>query len=164
MADITFQHAFGTTTTFGTLTNLHSLADGNIWNSGAISNTSPVEQIAQISYNLVFNATPVAGDYLAFWLINEDGDATTPYWPGQIGATEGEISAAGSIAEALAAMGQPHHIHAWQTSHGATFRGLFNAWLPKEDWQVCIRAVGEALSASSNVVRYRYITPTTVGL
>lgn len=149
-------------TAFGTLTNLHSLADGNIWNSGVIASASPTDYILQISYNLVFNATPVAGDYLGFWVIGNDDDGTTPYWPGSISETEGEISTAGAIAEALAAIGNHHHNHFWQTSHGTTFRGDFLVFNFKPDWQLLIRAVGEALASSGNVVRYRYATPQLV--
>lgn len=158
------QLAWGSTTTFGTLTNLHSLASGNLWNSGEITDTSPTNEIVQISYNIVFNATPIAGDTLHFWVIGSDGDAGTEYYPGQIGTTEGEISVAANIAEALAAIGQPHHIHGWQTSHGTTFRGTFDSFIYKPDWQVLIRANGEALSASGNVVRYRYASSQVVSV
>ena len=156
------QFAWGSTTTLGTLTNLHSLLDTNIWNSGEITDASPTNQLVGISYNIVFNATPVAGDTLHFWAISSDGDSGTAYYPGSIGTTEGEISAAAAKAEALAAIGQPHHIHAWQTSHGTTFRGLFQAFIYSPDWQILIRANGEALSASGNVVRYRYATSELV--
>lgn len=163
MADQTQLAWTATPTAFGTLTNLHSLADGNIWNSGVIASGSPTDMIVQISYNLVFNATPVAGDYLAFWVIGNDDDGT-PYWPGSISETEGEISTAANIAAALAAAGQPHHIHAWQASHGTTFRGTFFAHNFTPDWQLLIRAVGEVLAASGNVVRYRYATPQVVSV
>lgn len=146
------------------VTNLHSLADGNIWGSAAAAPGSPSPSVVQISYNLVTNATMVAGEHIALWVINSDGDATTPYYPGSIAATQGQITTAANIAAALAAVGQPHRLHAWQTSHGTTFRGLFLFFLPRTAWKVLVRPVGEALSASGNVVRYRYGTPQTLAI
>lgn len=163
MAEIQFQYAWGTTTTFGSFTNLHSLADGNIWRSGSVTDTSPTTGILQISYNIVFNATPIAGDYLGFWVVGDDGDGTTPYWPGSIAATQGAITTAATISEFLQAAGQPNQLHFWATSHGTTFRGHFLAWNYRPVWQVCVRTFGEALASSGNVVRYRYITGETVG-
>lgn len=166
MADQTQLAWTATPTAFGTLTNLHSLADGNIWNSGVIASGSPTDMIIQISYNLVFNTGPAAGDYLAFWVIGNDDDGSTPYWPAGISETEGEITTGTTplIETVLAAVGQPHHIHPFRATAPVTFRGTFFAHNFTPDWQLLIRAVGEALSASGNVVRYRYATPQIVSV
>lgn len=145
-----------TPTDFATLTNLNSLADGNIWNSGELNDATPSNSIVRISYELDFNATPVAGDYLAFWVISGDEAASNEIWDGGIGTTEGEISTAAAVAEALASLGQPAHLHAWRTSHGVEFKGHFDFFNFGPSWQLCIQVVGEALAASTNRVRYRY--------
>ena len=163
MADTNFPVAWGTTTALD-VTNLHSLADGNIWGSEAIAPGSPTSPILQISYNLVTNAAMTAGEYIALWVINSDGEATTPYYPASIVATQAQITAAANIAEALAACGPPNKIHAWQTSHGTTFRGLFLYYYPRTAWKVLVRPVGEAFAASGNLVRYRYGTPQGVAV
>ena len=148
-----------TPTDFGTITNLNSLADGNIWQSGEINDASPSDQILRISYELVFNATPVAGDYLAFWIASGDEASSNEIWDGGIGTSESEISVAASVAEALASLGQPAKTHAWQTNHGTTFQGHFDVFNFGPSWQLLIQASGEALSATGNRVRYRYGTP-----
>jgi hypothetical protein len=163
MAESQFQNVWGTTTSFSSFTALHSLADTNIWRSGEITDTSPTMQGVQISYNIV-GVTPGTDDALHFWVVGSDGDGTTPYRPGSIDNTEGAITTAASIADALQAVGQPNHIHGWITNHGTTFRGMFIAFLYRPSWQVLIRTSGMSLAASGNVVRYRYITAQTVGV
>lgn len=163
MAD-QFPIVWGTTTALD-VTNLHSLADGNIWGSAAVAPGATVSPILQISYNIVLNASFTANEYLAFWVINSDGDATTPYYPASIVATQATITTAANIATALAAVGQPHRIHAWQTSiTSTTYRGMFLYFYPRSAWKVLVRPVGEALASSGSLVRYRYGTPQTVAV
>jgi hypothetical protein len=156
-----FQLAWEASTALASFTGLHSLADGNIWRGGEITDASPTRQMIEISYNLVFNVAPVVGDYLAFWVVGSDGNAT-PYRPGAIAGTVGAITAAAAIAEFLQAAGQPDHSHHWATNHGLTFQNSFLVENYRPAWQVCIRAVGEALAAAGNVVRYRYVTTQQV--
>jgi len=163
MAESSFPIVWGTTTAFD-VTNLHSLADGNIWGSVAIAPGASVSPIVQISYNLVTNAAMIAGEYIALWVINSDGDASTPYYPGSIVATQAQITVAADKAAALAAIGQPHKIHVWETSHGTTFRGMFTFFYPRSAWKVLVRPVGEALAASGSLVRYRYGMPQTLAV
>lgn len=164
MADQT-QLAWGSSpTAFGTLTNLHSLGDGAIWNSGVITNTSPTDMIVQISYNLSLSAI-AAGDYAAFWVIGNDDDGTTPYWPGSVSESEGVTTAGANAAIILASVGQPHHIHSFVTSlANTTFRGSFFVHNFTPDWQLLIQTVSTSLAASGNVVRYRYATPQVVSV
>jgi hypothetical protein len=147
---------WGSLTSIATLTNLHSLADGNLWLSAAINDAEPAHQLVQISYTIVFNATPVAGDYLQLFLPEGNGDATI-LWPGGVSDSEQEISTAATIAEFLAACPPAWH-HYWQTSHGATFKFVKTFRLPAPDWRVGIRVVGEALSSTGNVIKYKYGT------
>ena len=141
-----------------TVTNLNSLADGNIWQSGEINDADPGHTYLKIWYKLVFNTTPVAGDSLIFWIGEGDGEASEEIWEGGIGTSESEISAAASIAEVEQAL-TIAHTHPWNTDHGATFKGSFIWSLPHTSWQLLIQADGEALASSGHLLRYQYGTP-----
>lgn len=147
---------FDTLTTFGTLTNLHSLADGNWWQSGEINDTDPINEAVLIWWHLVFNATPVAGDHLLFKLAFGDEDSTE-IWDGGIGTSEAEVSTAASVA-AIDAMPGPKWSHRWETDHGTTFKGHKVVPLDAPSWQLLVKAEGEALASSGNLVKYRYVT------
>lgn len=152
-----FKVVSDTITDFSTLTNLHSLADGNWWQSGEINDASPSDQMVRIFWEIVFNATPVAGDYLWFKLARGDGAASNEIWDGGIGTSESEISAAANIA-AVDQAPMPQWTHYWATSHGTTFKGSRLVSLHGHSWQLLISSRGEALSSSGNRVRYQYLT------
>jgi len=143
-----------------TVTNIASLADGDIWRSGEFNAADPSELFLKISYEIVFNATPVAGDYLRFWLAMGDKDSIGEIWPGDIATTEGKITAAGATAELEQSL-SPVKVHHWVANHGTTFRGVFTlgleSWSPS--WQLLMQPNGEALSASGHTVRYSYGHP-----
>jgi len=147
-----------TPTDFATIINLNSLADGNIWQSGAIDDAEPSNQIVRISYSLTFNVTPISGDLLKFYIATGDEAASSEIWPGGIGTSESEISTAAAIEKVQAAL-NPVRLHAWTTNLGTVFDGLFDVWFPTPSWQLLIEASGEALAATGNTVRYRYGTP-----
>lgn len=151
-----FQYVYGAPTAIGTITALNSLADGNIWQSGAISPGSPTPGLLQISYTLVLGATWAAGDTVYFWVVGSDGDGTTPFWPGGIAATQGAITTAATIINFLSAAAPPHHQDPGGTSHTTTFVGTFDVYDPKPNWQLLIRVVSNTIAASGNTVRYRY--------
>lgn len=140
-----------------TVTNLASLADTNLWQSGEINDASPSYEGVRISYEIVFNATPVAGDSLRFYLASGDEAASNEVWGGGIGTTEGQITTAAAKAAVKAAL-YPVHEHAWQTSHGTTFKGSFTVYNFGPSWQLLIEANGEALAAGTHRVRRRYFT------
>lgn len=144
-----------------TVTNLESLVAGNVWQSGVISNpVSPdIEVYVRVWYHCIFNTTPVAGDSLNFHIAEGDDDGTE-IWMGGIGESESEISTAATIAAIEAAI-PPVHVHPWVTSHGTTFKGKFIDSLVGPEWQILIKAVGEALT-TGNVVKYQYGTPRSV--
>lgn len=143
-----------------TVTNLASVADGNLWQSGEQNDSNPSYEYLEIFYEIVFNATPVAGDLLRFFLAKGDQDATSEIWDGGIGTSEGAITTAASIVAVEQGCMQVH-AHAWATNHGTTFRGHFTmparVWAPS--WQVLVMPDGEALAASGHSVRYRYGVP-----
>lgn len=141
-----------------TLTSLASLADGNLWQSGELNSASPSMAWVRISYSLVFNATPIAGDYLRFWIAKGDEAAASEIWTGGIGTAVGQITAAAAKAEAIQALKTPI-THFWATSHGTTFKNLFERFLFGPSWQLVLGPVGEALAASGHIIRYRYGTP-----
>ena len=148
---------WGSLTSIATITDLNSLADGNLWLSAAINDAEPAHQLVQISYTLEFNATPIAGDYLQLFLPEGNGDGTI-LWPGGVSDSQQEISAAADIAAFLAAC-PPVWYHYWQTSHGAIFKFVKTFRLPAPDWRVGIRCVGEALKSTGNSIKYKYGTP-----
>lgn len=145
-----------TPTDFATLTNLHSLADGNIWQSGEINKATPTWEFVRISYELIFNATPVAGDHVNFWIASGDEAASNEIWDGGIGTSESEISTAANVVAVEQALAAPK-VHHWATSHGTTFKGHFDYFNFGPSWQLLIQVVGEALT-TGNRVRYRYGT------
>lgn len=148
-----------TTPTDLTLTSLASLADGNIWQSGLLTDGPPTFMAVRFSYELVFNATPVAGDHLQFYIPEGDEAASNEIWDGNIGETIGQITTAAAIAAVLAAFsGNAYHAHYWQTSHGTTFKGSFRAYEIKQSHQLLVRPVGEALAAGTHRLRVSYYT------
>lgn len=143
---------------FATLTNLASLADGNIWQSGEQNDASPTAQLLRIYYEIAFNATPVSGDSLNFHILGGDEAASNEIWEGGIGTSEGQITSAAAKA-AVFASSFPVKIHAWQTSHGATFKGSFTLQDFPPSWQLLVHANGEALASSGHRLRYQYGVP-----
>lgn len=138
-----------------TVTNLASLADGNIWQSGEINDASPTNEILRISYEIAFNNTPVVGDSLLFYLARGDEASSSEIWSAGIGASEGQITTAASIAAVQAAI-YPVHEHAWQLSHGTTFKGVFDVRNFGPSWQLLVEANGEALASTGHTIRRRY--------
>jgi hypothetical protein len=145
-----------------TVTNLASRADGTVWRSGNLDPGNPAPQMVRVSYEIVFNATPVAGDYLDFRYASADEAASNEIIDGGIATTEGGITAAAGIAEAVAGSVSVK-AHGWSTSHGTTFKGSFDIPDPGPSWQLLIRPVGEALAASGHRVRIRYLSPEYQG-
>jgi hypothetical protein len=140
-----------------TVTNLASLADGNLWLGAAINDTEPSHELVQISYTIEFNATPVAGDYLALYLPEGNGDGTI-LWPGGVSDSEQAISTAATKAAFFAAT-KPVWYHFWQTDHSAIFNFVKTFRLPAPNWRIAIRPVGEALKSSGHTIKYKYGTP-----
>lgn len=155
MADIL--NAWGTLTDL-VLTSLPSLADGYVWQSGDMSAPNPTPDFVRIYYQLVFNATPVAGDSLRFYFANVDGGSTPTIRDGNIGGTVGALSAVGDRAGVGAGCNLVKE-HFWTGSHGATFSGSFDLWLPSPTWQVLVQPVGEALSSTPGTIRFQYSHP-----
>lgn len=151
------KNKFGTLTAFSTLTNLHSLADGNWWQSGEINDNDPANLAVEIWWHLVFNTTPAAGDFLWFKLAFGDEDSTE-VWDAGIGTSESEISSAANIA-AIDQAPTPQWTHYWAANHGTTFKGSKLVPLRSKSWQLLISCRGEALASSGSVVKYRYKTP-----
>lgn len=136
-----------------TVTNLASLADGNIWLGAAINDTEPHHEFVQLSYTIVTNVAMIAGDYLELFLPKGDGDATI-LWPGGASDSEQAITAAAAKAEFLAAC-KPFWRHEWQTSHGTSFKNVITVPLRSPNFRFGVRTVGEALAASGHTLKYR---------
>lgn len=136
-----------------TVTNLNSLADGNIWLSAAINDAEPHHEFVQLSYTIEFNATPVAGDYLELFLPIGNGDGTI-LWPGGASDSEQALTTAAAKAEFLQSC-RPFRRHEWATSHSAIFKGVATLVLPSPDFRFAVRAVGEAIKATGNTLKYK---------
>lgn len=145
---------WGTTTDI-TATNLVSLADGSMWQSGEINDASPSNEIVRVSYEITFNATPVAGDSLRFYLAKLDEAASNEIVAAGLGTSEGAFSTAAIIAQVQAVCPLVHE-HAWRTNHGTTFKGIFDIYNFGPSWQILVQANGEALSSGTQRVRRRY--------
>jgi len=137
-----------------TVTNLASLADGNWWQSGELNDASPSNELMRIWWEIVFNATPIAGDYLRFKLARGDGAASNEIWDGGIGTSEGQITVAAAKA-AVAQATMPQWSHYWATDHGVTFKGSKTISVAGHSWQLLVSPRGEALAASGQRLRYQ---------
>lgn len=141
-----------------TLTNLASLADGNWWQSGELNDASPSSELIRIWWEIVFNATPVAGDFLWFKVARGDGAASNEIWDAGVGTSEGQVTAAASKA-AIEQSPMPTWTHYWATNHGATFKGSRMVPLHGHSWQLLVSPRGEALAAGTHRLRYQVGTP-----
>jgi hypothetical protein len=146
--------AWDSTPTDLTTTNLDSIADTSIWQSGEQNDATPTAYVTRISYELVFNAIPVTGDSIVFRWAKGDEAASNEVWQGGIGATEGAITTAASKAEVKASCPIVWE-HPYKTNHSTTFRGTFDVWGFGPSWQLLVEANGEALT-TGNTIRYRY--------
>lgn len=136
-----------------TVTNLNSLADGNVWLSAAINDAEPHHEFVQLSYTIVTSVAMVAGDRLEIFVPRGNGD-TTILWPGGVSDSEQALTTAGPKADFLAAC-KPVWLHEWQTSHGTTFKNVLTIPLRSPDFRFGVRTVGEALAASGHTLKYR---------
>lgn len=139
-----------------TVTNLNSLADGNIWLAAAILDTEPHHEFVQFSYTIVTNVAMVAGDYLELFLPKGDGD-TAILWPGGVSDAEQALTTAGPKADFLAAC-KPFWRHEWQTGHSTSFKNVITVPLRSPNFRFGVRTVGEALAATGHVIKYRFGT------
>lgn len=140
-----------------TVTNLASLAAGDLWVGGV--QTAAGQVWLRLWYEIVFAATPSNGDGLRWWIGGGDG-GTPEILEGNLGTAEAAVTTAGPIAEIVAALSQPAKRHVWQTSHTATFRGRFDYPLVPNRWvPVCQPYGATALAASGHTVRYQLGTP-----
>lgn len=159
-AEIQLQWA--TSPTDLTVSNLASLADGNVWRSGNLDPGNPAPQVVRVSYEIVFSATPIAGDYLEFRFASADEAGSNEIIDGNLSTSEGAITVAADRAAAIQGS-RLVRVHAWDTSHGATFKGSFDLFNPGPSWQLLIRPVGEALASGTHRVRVRYGSPEYQG-
>ncbi len=149
----THKIAWGTTTDF-TLTNLHSLAGGNIWVSNAYAEGSPSSEIAQISYTLVCDSSVAADEQIIFRIAKGDDDGTEIRDAG-ISTSEQEISTANTISDIQDTLNPVKVVRIDRVSQ--TLKGVFNVYDPGPDWQLLIEldSASGALAASGNVASYR---------
>jgi len=148
-----FKTAWGTTTNF-TLTNLQSLAGGNIWVSNALADGTPSNEMVQFSYTLVCNASVAANEQIIFRLAKGDDNGTEIRDAG-ISTSEQEISIANTISDIHDTLNPVKVVRIDRVSQ--TLKGVFIVYNPGPDWQLLIEldSASGALAASGNVASYR---------
>ena len=152
------RHAGSGATNIATVTNLDSLAAGNIWQSGLLTNTNPGDMAVRIWFQLDWNAAPALGDQFKFY-VSYGSEEATELWTGDIGESESEISVAADQDRIRATCPLVHTVTMATTTTQTNNTGHFDVFYPGPAWQILIEAVGEALAASGNSVEYRYFSP-----
>lgn len=155
-----FKVNWGSTTDF-TLTNLHSLAGGNIWASNAITETTNSSDRVQISFSLHCDASVVADEQIIFRFVKGD-DNTSEIRDAGISTSEQEISTANTISD-IQDMLPPVKVVRIDRAN-QDIDGVFTVYDPGLDWQVLIEldSSSGALDASGSVVSYRLGTTASV--
>lgn len=146
---------------FSTLTNLNSLADGNIWQSELMSAeaaTGITYPGVQIWYELDWNAAPAAGDSISFFIAEGDEHASE-IWPGNLTEGEAELSTAAARDPVLDNIRAVHRVAMRGANYTTNVKGSFKYYDLAPDWILLIMVEGEALAASGNALHYRYFEP-----
>ncbi len=155
------RNSFQSASAISTLTNLNSLADGNIWQSATISD-SPAAAIQypaiKVWYELDWNAAPVAGDIIEFRIAEGDEHASE-IWPGNLTEGEAEISTAAAIDNIVDNIPIARRVVMSGGNYTTNVKGMFNFYDISPDWILLIRIIGEALASSGNAIHYRYFEP-----
>jgi hypothetical protein len=152
------RHAGSAATAF-TVTNLHGLADTNIWRSGAITNTNPANMAVRIFFHLDWDVAPVVGDNFKFY-VSYSSEEGTAKWTGGIANTEGQITVAADKIKIRQACPNVFTYTMTDTTQTGHF-GHFDIFYPGPQWQLLIEAAGEAIepTGTPSLVSYRYFTP-----
>jgi len=148
---------YGTTTDFSTLTNLDSLAAGNIWRSAQKTQTpGAADDRVDISFKLCCDANVVDGEAIHFYLGRGDDAASNEIRTAGAATSEAELSAADDIDDVQDACDPVWSAPIDRASQDV--QGVFTIEDPGPDWQLYIEldSSAGALDASGNVVRYRY--------
>lgn len=142
-------------TNFSTLTNLDSLASGNMWVSGKVE-SDPSAAFLEISYTLVCDGSVAAEDVVKLFLARGNDDSTE-IRDGGISDSEQEISTANALADLRDALGVPIATHRIDRA-SQTLNKVFRVENPGPDWRLVIdfEDVSGGLASSGNVVSYRH--------
>ena len=150
----------GVAVSFGTLTNLHSLPDTNIWQSAVLTRTNPVDSVLRIFYEL-HPATPSNNDSFNFYHSVGSKHASNEIWPGRLTEGEAKLSTAAAKLDVTSAL-RPVRNHPWYTNQTEELHGYFDLYNPGIDNIILIEALGCALDASANDVQYLWGTIQSV--
>jgi len=155
-----FKINWGNTTDF-TLTNLHSLAGGNIWASNAIADGDPSHDRVQISFSLHCDGSVAADEQIIFRLARGD-DNTSEIRDAGISTSEQEISTANTISDIQDMLPPIKVVRIDRINQDVD--GVFTIYDPGPDWQLLIEldSSSGALDASGSVVSYRLGTTASV--
>lgn len=138
-----------------TVTNLATLANGNLWQSAVIDDSDTAHSFIRISFELIWSAAISVGDRFQFWILNGDEAASNEIWPGGVGTSgPAQITAAASIAAVKAI--PPSWGVGMITSHGTTVKGSFTVEAQGPSWQLVLGPEGGAVSSGTQRLRYRY--------
>lgn len=151
---------YGTTTDVSALTNLHSLAAGNIWRSAQHTQTPGTAlPFVNISFKLCVDASAADGEQFIFYWGKGDDAASSEIRDAGSATSEAELSAANDIDDVQDACRLVHVAPIDRASQDV--QGVFTVEDPGSDWQLFIEldSSAGALDASGNLVRYRYWQP-----
>lgn len=133
------------------VTNLASLADGDLWKSAVLTDTDPIHDGIEVYYDIDVAAF-AADDHLRIGLLRGDGQGTE-IWTGDVGEGEGQITTAAAVeAVEQAVQFQRHYGSA---NHGTVVKGRKVFPLLATDFAICISVEGTSIAAGTHVVRYR---------
>jgi hypothetical protein len=145
------------------VTNLHSLADTNIWGAEAVvgqkDSANGVKQAVEIFYSIELAGNFAAADSLDFGVLRGDG-GSPEIWEGLVAEAQGQVTDAGEKATILSAL-QAFETHQGATGHLTTVNGRRVFSNPGPDWKLIMRVNSNAVAASGSIVRWRYISDMT---
>lgn len=147
------------------VTNLHSLAAGDIWGAAAVTNAAAagasVADSVEVFYDLDLAGAFAADDYVAFALARGDADSTE-IWTGGVSEAQAQITAAADTERAVQAHAGGWMTHYGSANHSTAVSGNALLSLPGPDWKLLMEVSSNSLAASGSVVRWRYVSRRTV--
>ena len=143
------------------VTNLHSLASGDIWHSEVINDApSAYTQYPYfyLAYSLDWTGAG-AGDSAEFYVLREDELAAGSKWEGGVTASQGTLTTDANVAAV-----RDNCVPVARLTLGATINqteqnGVIEVVSPFPRFKVAVYVVGAPLAASGSNLSYRFAEP-----
>ena len=154
-------NVWGSASSISTLTNLHGLTDGNVWQSAVLSSERSAGITypgVKIWYNLDWSTTPTLGDSIEFYIAEGDEGSGTEIWDGNISEGENEIAAGAAVDRIVDNISAVHRVSMSKTTYSTDIKGSFKVYDIAPDWVLLIRILTNtvSLASSGNEITYRY--------